>query len=612
MFALSAVRGRRAGPWAGGLVAPWENSALALQVRHRATQQFGMSSARIPRQRRLCGRPSAKRSSGQPIDRLGPTRAWPATICLSLVTWTWTGACVDPIAESDGRDDSGDELVSDTGDSSLDTSSGDSNSAAESASSDHSSSDSASNCDVAEFSDPLVLGEVAAIEVDFSIARAVAVGGGVVVCGRGQLAWRPNASGDVLELGEAEFAGECRALVALDDDRVAVATDQGELLVVQLAAQALSVQAQVLQPEQEYYDLVLDGARLLVAAGTAGVWAFAVEGEALGEAELIPGAQDARALALSGEYIVVADGGELGDVDDPTVGGAALRVLNTDGGLQFEEVSGLGLATHVLISGEQLVVGRAGRGLEIYDFDGVRATPRSSLALTGARMDMAWLDESAGLLLVAGGSQLQLVDLSNRDEAKVVAREGRPTRATTGGPWFRGTTSIDGQLHASLGTRLQPVQHMSASAAPDIVHLEGSISFIGDNRQRLVALYNRGQAALTVTDVATQGPFDARLPTDLNDERPGCAGQFVIEPGRSFLVELDYDGSGDAHEYGSLTIASNDPDTPSFAIEVEAGRPTATAGDRWRDFSLLTVDGSLLESSAWRTRVILAKLYNFT
>lgn len=582
------------------------------------------------------GRRNAELPPGCGLAPEGTLRGQGGFAGISAILWLAMAAtgCADPIANvDDGSDSAGSTEASSEGATTITDldgggatgtgSEGESGSASSDTTSSGEGSGEASTgdqsdgtgddmCAVANFADPLVVRQDTATDFGFDIAESAALASGIFACGSaGRAAWNDGAQ--LVQLPAGTFSGECRSLLAIDSERVVMATDAGDLLLIRSATGNLSVASAHRRPAHRYYDLKLEGGQIYAAAGTAGVLRFSIVGDVIGDPVVIPGARDARGIGIADAHVVVADGGDFGDPDNDLHGGAALRILDlAGGGLSFEDIRLLGVATQVLMGEGRFAIGHAGKGVEIYDWDGTRAVHRHSVTLAGGRLDLAWFDESAGIMLVAGGSLLQLVDISSQDKPFVVARENRPIRNDVGGPWFRSLLATDEGMYTALGQKLYRVENPTRAAAPELVHLEGSLSLVGDNKERLVAMYNLGQADLLVTGVTTEGPFAAGLPTDLNDERPGCPGQFIIAPRDNFLIQLDYVGQGNGHELGSLTVATNDPDEANLTVETEIGRPPPRAGDIWRDFSMLTVDGSLLETSQWRKKVVLAKLYNFT
>ncbi|MEM6294197.1 MAG: hypothetical protein AAGA54_23155 [Myxococcota bacterium] len=435
-------------------------------------------------------------------------------------------------------------------------------------------------------------------EVQRSTARGE---GGALLCGAGFVARADAGELDVLDV--PGLTGTCTGLADLGGGQAVATSDAGDLVWVDLAAGA------VLDGRTEphpLFDVVAAKGAVWLAAGTEGVLSVPlVEGQ-LGAAQVVPGADDARGLLTTDAGLLVADGYVLGDIEDPTVGGARYRLLDADGGgAQAELVEGPGFAQRLVAASGRIFGIRPGHGLDELSVSGGRVSLASSLQVDEGILEVA---SDGDVLLAAAGSALLRLS-TTEDGLAWVARDVRPDRGAVDGAWIRTVAHVDGAFMAGHGGRWAPVDTMAAQVAPEVSVEAFTFTMTEGQTEALFGLDNLGTAPLRVTDVMADAPFSAEVAADINPPTQGCPDEFLVPPGGRLLFWLRHDDSEPVSE-GTLRILSNDPDQPTYVASVERGRPPAQVGDAVEPFRVLTVDGRDFDSRDQLGKVVLAKLYN--
>ncbi len=435
-------------------------------------------------------------------------------------------------------------------------------------------------------------------EAHRSAARAE---GGTVLCGTGFVAL---ATPDALTMLDVPgLTGTCTGLADLGGGEALATSDAGALAWVDLSAQT------VLETRTEpgpLFDVAVADGTAYLAAGTAGVVSVALAEDALGPSQPVPGAEEARGLASTDAGLLVADGYVLGDIEDPSVGGARYRLLDPDGsGVQAELVEGPGFAQRIVLAGGRVFGIRPGHGLDELSMGAGRLSLASSLEVDEGILELAG---DGDVLLAAAGSAL--LRLSAGDDGLAwVARDARPDRGAVDGGWVRTVAFADGTFLAGHGPQWSLVDVAAEDVAPEVSVEAYTFTMTQGQTEALFGLDNVGTAPLRVAGVTADAPFFAEIAADINPPTAGCPDEFLVPPGGRLLFWLRHDDSEPVSE-GTLRILSNDPDQPEFTATVERGRPPAEVGDAVEPFRVLTVDGRDFDVRQQLGKVVLAKLYN--
>ena len=107
---------------------------------------------------------------------------------------------------------------------------------------------------------------------------------------------------------------------------------------------------------------------------------------------------------------------------------------------------------------------------------------------------------------------------------------------------------------------------------PDINLLEDTVEFmqaeeLGQRKSATFALQNGGEGTLSVSDIAVMAPFSVGI------------GNFTIAPGASTQVSVYFEPSEYGVTEGSLTILSDDPDSPTVEVSLIGSVNTDRDGD---------------------------------
>ncbi|MEM6991917.1 MAG: hypothetical protein AAF721_15520 [Myxococcota bacterium] len=462
-----------------------------------------------------------------------------------------------------------------------------------------------SDCEIPAYEDDIVLRFDDASVLPGEAHRIVALGEGTIACGDGFFAHAGAVGASPSVLQAPELAGHCTGLSALEDGRALVATAQGRVSLIGTDGEP-TILSSGGDGTTRFYDVVGTTSEAWVAAGTQGVLHFSIADDTFTAAAPTPGAVDARGLALAESALVVADGYRLGDIEDPTVGGAVVQLLDAAGGGSLAEVvTGPGIASRAMITGGRAVVLRPGYGFDVLELGADSLSLQYSMPVGEAILDAAFDSDD---MIAAAGSRLLRFTLGD-DEAVMVSSEDRPDGGDVLAPWFRSVVRTDTGFAAGLGEALAPLDVGAGDPSPEISPEAHTFTMSADQTEALFSFDNLGDSPLIVTGIEVEAPFTAEIAADLNPPREGCADQFEVAPGGKLLFFVRAEGVSD-HTPRTIRFLSNDADEPELAGTVEIMRPVPEPGDPGEDFHLLDVNGDDFDFSAQLGKVVLAKLYN--
>jgi len=136
-----------------------------------------------------------------------------------------------------------------------------------------------------------------------------------------------------------------------------------------------------------------------------------------------------------------------------------------------------------------------------------------------------------------------------------------------------------------------PFTGSGVNGIPNIEVLPGSVDFgtvtIGTRRSAQVMIRNTGSSDLTVSSLTVTGSTDFRTNTDL-------VPPFVVRPGRTEWVQVDFIPSAATRMTATLDIASDDPDPGQSLVMVplegigQPGTPDIDVTPLTIDFGVVT------------------------
>ena len=352
---------------------------------------------------------------------------------------------------------------------------------------------------------------------------------------------------------------------------------------------------------------------ILVAAGTAGVRIATQVEDKLEWSELAYLSSDAQMALIDDDDLWIADG-QLGllrrPLDDPDHPGDTLELPTS--------------AIRLFSVGPYVVVLQGGGGVSFIRKDA------SPLAVeyfeygrgytVDARADV-FPGSADPIVTVVGSYALHRWRPAERDTLELVSSELRPDLGDLEGQYFRAITRSPGRHWVLEDERLTPIQLGPGKPEP---HLEFARTTVlmptpsQDDEETLLWASNHGTADLIIRDVTSDAPFYAYLKPEHTQQRPGCPGQFVITPGSSTLLYLNYlpENDGTAIEQSPVWFDSNDPDFavhPGFTpLLLEGRRPSPEIGSLAMPFDLLALDGTRNALRDYKERWVLLKLFDNT
>ncbi|MBV1857299.1 MAG: hypothetical protein KUG77_02730 [Nannocystaceae bacterium] len=270
------------------------------------------------------------------------------------------------------------------------------------------------------------------------------------------------------------------------------------------------------------------------------------------------------------------------------------------------------------LAGEALVVAEGERGLRVYDVSSDEFVLRSTLALEGTSRDVliegdrAYVATSGGLAVVelgetpkvlaqheVSGSPLDLAalgprqvvvaewdalrgyDLSEPDELRPLFSETVPTDDSFSRVLAVGAVAERGRVLGGEWTGLHAFDFVPGRG-PEVEFTPGTLQFgsVSTRDARVLVVSNAGNAPLTVHDIT--GTSEVSV-----DET--C---FVVEPGRSKAVEVEFAPTSNAPLRSAVRICSDDPDESSVEVPLTANVSGLAVGDPAPAFALKDLEGN--------------------
>lgn len=425
----------------------------------------------------------------------------------------------------------------------------------------------------------------------------------------------------------------CRG-VAVDGDRAAVTTRDGDIVLLTLSAGPILTEEARVRPGGAFPGALFDGDVLIVAAGAAGLLRFDVSGGGLDPLATWTVAGDARAIVPAGVgRLAVADGAlgaalldaetgvEVGRIESPLYEQLFVD-QDAPGGVRDValpfEVSSIAAGPDLLVAGcgayGTVRATRAGDELG----EALRSPPPFGRppGVEGVVYDVALAGDD---LLYADGLALVRMGLSGGAGLSWIAREPRP-----------GAGGLDGAYWVALDVRGDDVLALSTTALVR-VHLEPSVPVPtidlgrpsvsvhappGGSDTVLLQVGNLGPAELSVRIVETDPP-DAFTASILS--LPGAPGADPDDPsclrvpaGASVgAIEVRFTATDESPVDGELVLSTADPDRPEVRVPVHGNPAALRPGDGAPAFALPSLDGDLVRLSDLAGDVVLLQFFNY-
>lgn len=435
--------------------------------------------------------------------------------------------------------------------------------------------------------DPMVRTASRALGGTLRVAGALATSGdSVLVCDGSSVA---RLSADLADLWTAALESECRA-VAVAADRVIAATTGGTWSTLDLATGTPGATVSGPAPAA----IVSTPDRAVAAAGPAGI---AIAPADLSSPPTLHAPEiDAHALALVGDRLAVADGGLgialLGFTPDDS-----LELLSSWEAGAHEQVTAVAAA-----SDARLVATTLGGGMVVLDAASDTLTAVGTLTLDprGLPLDVA-VSPSGDLAVLADWDRARLVDLSDPSTPTVLADEVFPLEDSVAGRALGVAPAADDFVILGIDhvTRLEPHPEV---LAPQL-WLRPRRLFLPTTEaggSAVIILTNTGRADLQVTSITADTPRIAFLSPE--------GGTALIEPGGMEILEFTI--SGPEPTETTLTVISDDPDTPELQVPVSVAPTLLAPGDPAPDFLVPNLDGELVRLSDLEGKVVYLRMFN--
>ena len=458
-------------------------------------------------------------------------------------------------------------------------------------------------CTAQNHDDDISLDLAGATGVPVRVRQAIAVGERVLLCGGESVVLVDDSKASVVA---GPHLKDCRGLAASDTRAVAV-SESGQITLFSLdtSATPLTELDTVARASTSFYGVTLSADTALVASGSAGVVAYGLSGDKLAETGVWTAPKNARSVASVGATAVVFDEFEKGKES----AGGTLHLLDSSG-QPLDSVTGLlGLAGRLLVDGSRVVALRPGVGFDVLEVGATKLTQSYTMAFAHGSPQGAAL--SGDDLVIASGSQLLRFRLSTTD-ASLTSIEQRPGRGKLDGDYFVDVVRTgSGAWQAVTSRQLLGLTLGAGKAAPHFIADAYAHVIPSGEPEALIRLTNVGSEQLIVTGVSAPAPITPEIYADTATAVDGCPDQFLVEPGKPFLIFQRYSGSAAGIQQSLISIASNDPDGP-LEIVGETNRPVPAVGEALEAFELPTVRGTTIRSQDYLGKVWLAKLYNPT
>jgi peroxiredoxin len=391
--------------------------------------------------------------------------------------------------------------------------------------------------------------------------------------------------------GALEIDGDVTAITAVGADHVALGTRSGEIVIAQVNGDEL-VQTASVSVGTRVRGLASDGATIFAALGSAGLVTVSKDG---GTPSAFGSVAVARGVALGGERIVVAAA-----ADGVLVLDAAGSVTGTVG----TETPVFG----VVADDDQAIALRGAQGWDLIDVGGDPELV-GSVVTGGISLHAVFVD--GGVLVVDGWAVTRFALAGGEPEP--IGVEQRRDVGKLEGTWLRAIAAVDDGFVVVDDAAAIPLEVRDETDAPNIAVEVPSFAVSADPGETAEAAYfvrNTGTADLLIGKVDADGDFEAALQTDVLDEDSECDDYFVVPPGGTALVDLEFEAS-DEPSQSTLTILSNDPDEPRLEIPLDGNREPLGEADDAVDFTALTLGGDVFRLSDHDGKVVFLKLFNY-
>ena len=462
----------------------------------------------------------------------------------------------------------------------------------------NSDDESDGDCALPEHVDDMEFDTMAAAPLPGEAQRVVETDTVTLICGAGFLASLSASSSNVSSIDIPELGSRCAGLSAAGG-HVVMTSARGSLLLAMLSADGKLELVDELSLDVEFsHGVFLEGSKGWVALGRDGVREFSINDSALVLGRIVAGTTDAHDVSPFGENLVVADGEQ------------GIALIDKSGGL-LHTITRFGVAQRVIVDGDRVLLLRGAWGYDVFIQRDDRLYLTSPHSQHGTMVDGRFDGDSLYVVTAMNVSRLRV---TSDGVAQTRGTELRPEAGGLLAPWLRGITGSGGELAVISDDSFIPLHAADSEPAPDIQSNSTTASIWhspGENEAMTeVILENTGAVDLVITGTTANAPFTAQLALDDLVPRPGCPGQYTIGSGRKFRLHVYAEAPDAAFVSGTVSVETNDPDTPSLRIPVEANRVPMAAGDELADFALLNTDGELFATELHRGNVLYLKFFN--
>lgn len=453
------------------------------------------------------------------------------------------------------------------------------------------------DCEIPQYDDEIEVAYDQAVTLPDEIRRIAVAEDLVVTCGHRFVAAVSNGSilGSTIALPD-----ECSGL-AVAGGRGVVVTRSGHVRLLGVDATMGLTELDQIDDDGTYFDVGLDGTRAYIAAGAAGVHVYDVDASTLARHDDLPGATEARGVAITGERLLVADGL------------AGVRLLARDGSGEVATLPGGGRALGVVVRDNKALILRGPRGFDLVQLGDTAIEHLASSPFEGMVVD-AWLGDKD--VFVATAAALVRYRIDETNQLIDVGRELRPRSAELLLPWFLAVARDDDDATEpgllALGDRLLPWTASPIADTPDVrpgVWWRPINGEVGEPTPTLVTFLNFGTRDAIITDVSGTPEFDIHVrEEDWPPPRPGCPGQYVLEPRDWIEVRAKHTAVDTQPVVGEMHVASNDPEPETVTSYLLAHRVTPSVGAPGPEIAGVTWHGERFRLSDTLGDVVLVKV----
>jgi len=397
-------------------------------------------------------------------------------------------------------------------------------------------------------------------------------------------------SADQKEVSTFSLPGTCLSVIAHGDS----------LIVSEDSEEWVHINAQTGEETARYageavFGFATDGTTLVGFAGQYGLFIGTADGSTPPTTSDL--AKDARTgLFLDDGSLLIADGRH--GLKHVTMDAAGTPTLQSS-----LETEGMALGLSALSDGD-VAVAHGEWGLLTISTTGEALATIGSLQIPGMSTDVAVVDAH---LLLAGWDAIRLIDITDRTQPTLVARElfvpstpsnGRALAVETVGDHF----FIVGNEHAhTVETQLDAVspEFSPHQRVVSIEVLEGN-----DGGSTGLLFYNTGKKPLIISNIQS------------SDERilvcDGACGsnvpEMVAEADSVAFLEIQ-STTGDSLE-AQITAETNDPDAPTATFPIRVNPTLLKVGDPAPNFVMPGVYGEMVQLADLKGQVVYLKLFN--